>query len=38
MKGRLVVILLALALIVTEIAYAADYKCIGDRIEKSGST
>lgn len=38
MKARLVVILLVLTLIVTGVAYAADYKCIGERIEKSGST
>jgi hypothetical protein len=38
MKTRLVVVLLVLALAVSGIVYAADYKCIGDRIEKSGST
>ena len=38
MKARFVVVLLVLALAVSGIVYAADYKCIGDRIEKSGST
>lgn len=39
MKVRLVAVLLILALItVTGVAYAADYKYIGGRIEKSGST
>jgi hypothetical protein len=38
MKARLVIFLLVLALVVSGTAYAADYKCIGDRIEKSGST
>ena len=38
MKVRFVVVLLVFALAVSGIVYAADYKCIGDRIEKSGST
>ncbi len=33
MKARWVVFLLVLALAVSGIVYAADYKCIGDRIE-----
>ncbi len=38
MMKRLAVFLLIGLLTLVGIAYAADYKCIGERIEKSGST
>ncbi|HEX7715580.1 MAG TPA: hypothetical protein VF531_16290 [Bacillota bacterium] len=38
MKTRLVVIFLIFTLVISGMVLAADYKCIGDRIEKSGST
>ena len=38
MTKRLLALLFILALAVPAIVYAADFKCIGDRIEKNGST
>lgn len=38
MTKRLLVFLLVSLLTISGIVYAAEYKCIGERIEKSGST
>jgi len=38
MSKRLISLLFILALAVPAMVYAADFKCIGDRIEKNGST